>query len=190
MFLQLGVRLLHRPLALTTFFYIIALLAPALILRGWWFDDRLYRGDLGLPSAAAIAVATVATVLLIIATPWIMRFEWARQVTELVARTFGPLTATRAAWLGIVSGFSEELLFRGALQPMLGLLPASIAFALLHCVAGWWLFALVMGVALGLLYSWDANLWPCVLAHALLNGVNLYRLSHHGPAFNRDNGTA
>lgn len=175
--------LVHRPLALSTLFYFAGLLLPALALRAWWFDDWLYSGDLDLPSAAATAAAVAGTALLLIATPWIMRFAWARRIAALIDQMFGRLTAPRAAWLGVISAFCEELLFRGALQPMLGLLPASIAFALVHCIGGWWLFALVMGVLLGLLYNWDANLWPCVLAHALLNAVNLYRLSHHPPAW-------
>jgi len=179
---QPGTRLIDRPLALTTLFYIAGLLAPALLLRAWWFGDWGYSGDLGLPSTAATAAALGGSALLLAATPWMMRFEWTRRVAELVRQMFGPLTAARAAWLGLVSALGEELLFRGALQPVLGLVPAAIAFALVHCVAGWWLFALVMGLALGLLYAWDANLWPCVLAHALLNSVNLYRLSHPGPA--------
>lgn len=170
--------LIHRPLALTTLFYFAGLLVPALALRAWWFDDWLYDADLGLPSTAPIAAAVAGTTLLLVATPWMMRFDWARRIAALIDQMFGPLTAARAAWLGVVSAFCEELLFRGALQPVLGLLPASIAFALVHCIGGWWMFALAMGVLLGLLYNWDANLWPCVLAHALLNAVNLYRLSH------------
>ena len=167
-------------------FYGLGMLVPAVVLRAVWFDGWLYVGDLGMPSGPAVLAAGGGTLALLVATPWLMRFEWTRRVAEAIARVFGPFTLARAAWLGGLSGFCEELLFRGALQPMLGLLPASILFALVHPVAGWWLFALVMGIALGALYSWDANLWPCVLAHALLNTVNLYRLSRAEPG--RDTG--
>ena len=153
------------------------MLVPAVALRALWFDDWVYVGDLGAPPGTEMLVAAGGTVMLLAATPWIMRFDWTRRVAEVIARVFGPFTMARAVWLGVLSGFCEELLFRGALQPMVGLVPASILFALAHPVAGWWLFALAMGVALGVLYSWGGNLWPCVLAHALLNTVNLYRLS-------------
>lgn len=179
--LALRIRLNQRPLVLATLFYGLGLLGPALVLRGLWFEDWVYLDDLGSPSAAAVLVATGGTVLLLLATPWLMRFDWTKRVGELTHRMFGPLGMLHAAWLGIVSGFCEELLFRGALQPMIGLVPASILFALAHFAAGWWLFALFMGIALGALYIWDGNLWPCVLAHALLNAINLYRLSRPGP---------
>lgn len=169
--------LVRRPLALAGVFYVLGMLVPAVVLRALWFDGWFYVGDLGMPSSAPVLVAGGGTLGLLVATPWLMRFEWTRRVAETITRVFGPFTLARAAWLGGLSGFCEELLFRGALQPMLGLLPASILFALVHPVAGWWAFALVVGIALGALYSWDGNLWPCVLAHALLNMVNLYRLS-------------
>lgn len=168
----------RQPLLYTTLFYGVGLLLPALVLRAVWFDGWLHAGDLDLPSAAPVLAAAGGTIVLLVVTPRFMRFEWARRIAELIAALFGPLTPSRAVWLGVVSGFCEELLFRGALQPMIGLIPASILFALVHLVGGWWVFALAMGLALGALYQWDGNLWPCVLAHALLNAVNLYRMSH------------
>ena len=175
----MGHYLAHRPLALATAFYgIFALLA--LLLRALWFDGWLHVGDLGWPSLAPMLVALAVTAAVIAGTPWSMRFDWARRLAELIADVFGPLTFWRAVWLGLISGFAEELLFRGALQPMIGLLPAAVLFALAHAVGWWWLFALGMGLVLGLLYAWDGNLWPCVLAHAAINAVNLYRLSRQG----------
>lgn len=174
---RLRTRLAQQPLVLATLFYALGLLLPALVLRAVWFGEWLYLDDLGLPSPMALLVAAGGTVLLLVGTPWIMRFDWAKQIADVIVRVFHPLTVARATWLGALSGFCEELLFQGALQPMIGLLAASLLFALVHCVRGWWLFALVIGLALGALYTWSGNLWPCVLAHALLNAVNLYRLS-------------
>lgn len=168
--------LTRRPLLLATLFYGGAFLLPALVLRGLWFDDWIYSGDLGRPGAAPVLAALAGTAVLLAATPWMMRFDWAQRITELVRQVFGSLTLTQALWLGLVSGVCEELLFRGALQPMLGVVPASILFALAHLIGGWWIFALAVGLALGILYDWGGNLWPCVLAHGLLNTINLYRM--------------
>lgn len=168
--------LIRRPLLLTTLFYGAGFLLPALLLRALWFDGWFHTGDLGVPSTQAVLAATVGTIVVLAATPWMMRFDWAKRITKLIDQFFGSLTMTQAAWLGLVSALCEELLFRGALQPMLGLLPASILFALAHLIGGWWIFALVVGLALGLLYDWSGNLWPCVLAHGLVNAINLYRM--------------
>lgn len=171
-----GAYLLQHPLLLATVFYVVMLLL-ALLLRALWFDGWFHNGDLGPPSPGAVLAAVALTLAVLAGTPWSMRFPWARRLAGLIAEVFGPLTPWRAVWLGLISGFAEELLFRGALQPMIGLLPAAVLFALAHAVGWWWLFALVMGLVLGLLYAWGANLWPCVLAHAAINAVNLYRLS-------------
>jgi membrane protease YdiL (CAAX protease family) len=168
--------LTRRPLLFTTLFYSLGFLLPALVLRALWFGNWWHAADLGPPSVEALLWAGAGLAGVLAATPWMMRFDWARRITELVHQVFGTLTPSRAAWLGLVSGLCEEMLFRGALQPMLGLLPASILFALAHMVGGWWIFALAMGLALGLLYQWSGNLWPCVLAHGLLNAINLYRM--------------
>ena len=173
---QPGAYLLRRPLLLATVFYAVMLLL-ALLLRALWFDGWFHIGDLGAPSPDAVLAAVAITLAVLAATPWSMRFAWARRLGDLIATTFGPLTPLRALWLGLVSGLGEELLFRGALQPMIGLLPASLLFAFAHAMGWWWLFALIMGLVLGLLYAWDGNLWPCVLAHAAINAINLYRLS-------------
>jgi membrane protease YdiL (CAAX protease family) len=83
--------------------------------------------------------------------------------------------------LALLSGFAEELFFRGAVQGSWGWLPATVLFALLHTGPGpafrlWTLFAAVAGLVLGALMIWRGNLLAPVVAHGLLNGINLGRL--------------
>jgi len=52
--------------------------------------------------------------------------------------------------LAVLSGFAEELFFRGAVQGAFGWLPATLAFAVLHSGPGkafrlWILFAAIAG---------------------------------------------
>lgn len=186
MILSARTRLTRNPLGLAALFYGLGMLVPALVLRALWFEHWLYVGDLGWPPFVPMLAAAGGTALLLAATPWLMRFAWAKRIGDLIGQLVGRLGAARAVWLGALSGFCEELLFRGALQPMIGLIPASILFALAHPVSGWWLFALIIGLLLGVLYSWSGSLWPCVLVHAVLNMVNLYRLSRVEPVQGAD----
>lgn len=109
-------------------------------------------------------------------------FSLARELEGHLAQALGPLTPAEVIALALLSGFAEELFFRGAVQEAFGLVPATILFALLHSGPGralrlWTLFAAVAGLLFGLLMEWRGNLLGPMLAHALVNGVNLLRLA-------------
>jgi membrane protease YdiL (CAAX protease family) len=105
----------------------------------------------------------------------------ARGLEELLGQLLGGISAPQAIGLAALSGFAEELFFRGAVQGAVGWLAASLLFALLHSGPGrelrlWTLFALCAGLLFGALMLWRGNLLAPVLAHFVVNAVNLYRL--------------
>ncbi|MHC5011960.1 MAG: lysostaphin resistance A-like protein [Planctomycetota bacterium] len=90
----------------------------------------------------------------------------------------GPVGWGDAVLLALLSGLAEELLFRGALWPHLGLAGTTLLFGLVHVLPRWrlWvypLFATVAGLVLGILRQSTASIWPSVLAHVTVNAVNL-----------------
>lgn len=106
----------------------------------------------------------------------------ARKLQEQLSAILGPLSASEAFSLALLSGFAEELFFRGAVQGQWGWLPATILFALLHTGPGrhfrlWTVFAALAGALFGGLMAWRGNLLAPVLGHILVNGVNLRRLA-------------
>jgi len=82
--------------------------------------------------------------------------------------------------VAVLSGLAEEALLRAFLQPIVGLLPAALLFALLHAVPDrrlwfWPAMALASGVALGLLF--ERYGYPAAAAaHISLNAIGLIRL--------------
>ncbi len=99
-------------------------------------------------------------------------------LTAELAQAIGPLGSVQIVALALASGVGEELFFRGALQPRVGLLLASLLFGLAHLLPSWplvlWsLFAGVAGLALGALFEVTGNLIAPVVAHVVVNGVNL-----------------
>jgi membrane protease YdiL (CAAX protease family) len=83
--------------------------------------------------------------------------------------------------LALASGIAEEVLFRGAIQPALGLWWTSLLFGLLHFppdrrLAGWPIFAGVLGLAFGGVYELTGNLLGPIVAHLTINYVGLRRL--------------
>lgn len=115
-------------------------------------------------------------------------WELARKVLpragDLEAR-FAPLVAGadkgELIALALLSGFAEELFFRGAVQGSWGFLWATVLFAAVHTGPGpafrtWTLFAALAGAVLGGLMAWRGNLLAPITAHAVVNAVNLPRL--------------
>ena len=84
--------------------------------------------------------------------------------------------------LALLSGFAEELFFRGAVQGSWGWPIATLLFAMLHVGPGaafrsWTLFAAVAGLLFAGLMEWRGNLLAPVIAHILVNAINLGRLA-------------
>ena len=101
-----------------------------------------------------------------------------REVEVWIARVVGPLSRSEILALALISGFSEEVLFRGAVQSSWGW-PWSLGiFTLLHSGPArsfryWTLFALIAGGAFTFLTLSRGTLLPAVVAHVVVNGVNM-----------------
>jgi membrane protease YdiL (CAAX protease family) len=97
---------------------------------------------------------------------------------RLMADAFGPLTVVHTTLLALFSAVGEEFFFRGALQPEVGLGVASVLFGLAHFLPRkefllWTLFAFVAGGVLGALYQGTGNLLAPIVAHFVVNALNL-----------------
>jgi len=140
---------------------------------GWWIDAAA-----GLACGGALLLA------------WnlgLRRLAAARNLEDRLAGLLGPLSADQAVVLAFFSGVAEELFFRGAVQGSWGWLWATLLFALLHTGPGlsvglWSAFAAVAGGLFGGLMLWRGNLLAPMLAHFLINAVNLHRLGRAAAA--------
>ncbi|MDX1501313.1 MAG: CPBP family intramembrane glutamic endopeptidase [Thermoanaerobaculia bacterium] len=108
-------------------------------------------------------------------------FPTARELERKIAELLGPLQTSEAMALALLSGFAEELFFRGAVQGAWGWPLATLVFALLHTGPGpafraWTGFAAGAGLLLAGLAEWSGSLLAPIVAHVLVNAVNLLRL--------------
>jgi len=111
----------------------------------------------------------------------------ARELERTIASLLDGLSPPDALALALISGFAEELFFRGAVQGTWGIVVATVLFALLHTGPGrpfllWTLFALVAGALFGVLALQRGNLLAPITAHVLVNAVNLTRLTKQQPS--------
>jgi len=108
----------------------------------------------------------------------VARWEWARALHAAFRDILGPLTGREVVVLAASSAIGEELLFRGALLPWIGLVPSTLAFGLLHIGPGkrflpWTISAVIMGLAFGGLAQVTGNLGAPIVAHFVINLLNL-----------------
>ena len=104
------------------------------------------------------------------------------QLADVLGESLAGIGPGDAFLLALASGIAEEMLFRGALQPAVGLFWASLIFGACHFLprrelAIWSLYAVLMGFAFGWLYEWSGHLLAPIVAHTGVNGINLPRLA-------------
>ncbi len=164
-----------------------AMLALAGIIA--WFSGRSlwFRS----PEAASAGVDwgvdpwlgfAVAAVIILASIVLERTAAWARDVGRALAEELGRLGVGQSVVLALFSGVAEEVLFRGALQPLVGWVAASLLFGLAHLpprrdLWPWTVTSLVAGFVLGGLYELSGNLVAPVCAHFGINAVNLRRLT-------------
>ncbi len=131
----------------------------------------------GLPWDMILAVGGAAGLVGALLVLGLYRFvpAYARAVRPVVElfRRF----PRRQLWAAaLLSPFGEELFFRGALQPLVGLVWAALVFGLLHTGfrrenLAYGLTAAGMGLLFGLGYQFLGELWAAVVAHAVYNAL-------------------
>jgi uncharacterized protein len=140
-------------------------------------DGHGYSLAVGLAFSALIVVTTRALV---------PRISWARALHRQLRPIATGISFTGIAVLAVLSAIGEELFFRGLLQPWIGLIPQALLFGFLHQVPGqsrwvWVTWATLVGLALGAMFALTGSLVGPLVAHAIINGLNLSYLKQHDP---------
>jgi hypothetical protein len=160
-----------------------SLALAALLLSAGREDVDIYRIEgistplrLGLSPLLGLAAGLAVVVLSRMA---VRRFAWAQALHRDFRSLLGPLTTREIITLALASSIGEEMLFRGALQPWIGLWPQAALFALLHIGPGrrflpWTLSAFALGVAFGYMFLWLGDLGGPIVAHFTVNYLNLH----------------
>ena len=112
-----------------------------------------------------------------------------RLVDELLVPAFSRWTLGELLLVSLLAGVGEELLFRGVLQPALAgplgpwwaLLAAALVFGVVHALSvSYAVFATLMGLWLGALWTASGNLVVPIVAHAAYDFLTLVYLRRKG----------
>ncbi|HEY4015042.1 MAG TPA: CPBP family intramembrane glutamic endopeptidase [Polyangiaceae bacterium] len=121
------------------------------------------------------------------ATPTIVRrASWARALHSALRPGVHGASGGALFGLAVASATAEELLFRGLLVPLVGIVASSVVFGVLHQIRGrgrwgWVAWATVMGLLFATIFAATGSLAGPLLAHAAINCVNLQFLRDHEP---------
>ena len=136
----------------------------------------LPRGPLLLSLLSGVAVGLIFALVL-----WLARRLRALSALELWQRQLVERWSVGDALaVALLSGIAEEALLRALLQPLLGLIPAAVIFAVLHLIPDrtlwfWPVMALLIGLVFGLVFE-RFGYPAAAVAHAVLNAISLCRL--------------
>jgi membrane protease YdiL (CAAX protease family) len=113
------------------------------------------------------------------------RSAWGRALHDDFHALLGDVSGREIAILAAFSAVGEEVFFRGALLPWIGLVPQAVLFGLLHVgpsrrFVPWTAWALGMGLVFGVLVQITGDLGGAIACHFTINFVNLHFIAR-GP---------
>ena len=105
-----------------------------------------------------------------------------RRLKMTFAQIFKGLNFGQIVVLALLSSCGEELLFRGAIQPFLGVWFTAAIFAIMHIDPDgrspiWTIWAFIGGVVMGLAVKTTGSLWPAIWIHFGVNLISIRRVS-------------
>ena len=137
---------------------------------------------IGWGLALAAATTTVSILCVTLGKRLAFLSDLKKMSEELLAPLLAKLGPGDIVFLSLVSGFCEEVFFRGIVQAQCGLWATSIAFGVFHDPSfkqkSYVILAALAGLGLGYLYQQTANLWSCITAHAVHNLLAMLALRY------------
>lgn len=107
------------------------------------------------------------------------RFPGTFQIRERLIDTFdfAHFRWWQIVALALIAAIPEEIFFRGALQPEIGVVLTSLIFGALHGLTpAYFVYATVAAMGLGLMAEWRGTLWLPIAAHFAVDYVSLMAL--------------
>ncbi len=123
----------------------------------------------------------------LLASHFLDRFPMFSRLNATIARSLPAFDFGDVLILSVASAIGEELLFRGALLPLIGIHASSLLFGFLHYGGKrpfllWGIMGWIMGYLLSGLFLLTGSLLSPVLAHFTINYFNLLHLIRTYPS--------
>jgi membrane protease YdiL (CAAX protease family) len=149
----------------------------------WWYHKNVAVAfavnDVDWFLTGRVAATSIAF-LLLLHLVFEEYFPSYRSMKRVFGRLFAGLHWWQVLLLAVLSSVAEEILFRGAIQPFLGVGVTAVLFGLMHLDPMkksmiWTVWAFTGGVILGMADRVTGHLWAPVLIHFGVNSISLGR---------------
>ncbi len=153
----------------------IILCVISLILGFIFFDHFSYFDNLSLNDYQIISIGIPAGLTVVIVDILLMKWLPSSFYDDggLNERIFNNRNIFHILIIALFVAFSEELLFRGIIQTKVGLIFASIIFAIIHYryLFNWFLFVniVLLSFFIGLVFEWTDNLAVTIVMHLVID---------------------
>ncbi|MCL6574399.1 MAG: CPBP family intramembrane metalloprotease [Bacillus sp. (in: Bacteria)] len=153
----------------------IILLAISLLLGFLLFDDFAYLNTIHFDDFQIIYIGLPVGIIVVVIDIVLMKWLPSSYYDDggLNERIFRNRSIFQIILIAALVAFSEELLFRGIIQTKVGLILASIIFAIIHYryLFNWFLFVniVVLSFFIGLIYAWTDNIVVTIVMHFVID---------------------
>lgn len=154
--------------------WVISLFSSKIILWDRWVGNETLSYQIGI----GLAVGTIAGFL----ARKVIEMDFMEPVRSRYAARFADLKLNWVAvvYISLCAGIGEELLFRGAIQPLLGIVITAIVFVAIHGylnpkdwrVSVYGIFMTIIIVLFGWMTD-EIGIWSAVIAHAMVDVILL-----------------
>lgn len=172
---ELIISLTDKDLLFHLYMTQIILLAISFILGFLLFDHFSYLSKIHLNDVNIAIIGIPAGVAVVIIDIVLMKLLPASFYDDggLNERIFRKRSFLHIIVIAGLVAFSEELLFRGIIQTRVGLIFASIIFAIIHYryLFNWFLFLniILLSFVIGMIYEWTDNLAVTIVMHFVID---------------------
>lgn len=128
--------------------------------------DEWYPGvNIALEMSIGVAAGLLGIALVWILSDTVPAMQRLREKLIQMLR-FEDVRLWHAVSFGLLASIPEEILFRGAIQPVTGVIVAAVIFGALHAITRtYMIYAIAAGLVLGLIALWRGDLWAATAAH-------------------------
>jgi uncharacterized protein len=153
----------------------ILLLVVSFVLGFILYDGFSYLNYLRWSDLHIVTIGVTTGILVVLIDITLMRWLPSSYYYDggLNERIFKNKNIFHIAWIAAIVAFSEELLFRGIIQTKIGLILASLVFAVIHYryLFNWFLFLniILLSFLIGYIYDLTNNLAVTIVMHFVID---------------------
>lgn len=153
----------------------VILLVISFVLGVLLFDHFAFLQSFSILDFRIITIGIPAGIAVVVVDMVLMKWLPSSFYDDggLNERIFKNRKIIHIAWIAAFVAISEELLFRGIIQTKVGLVVASLIFAIIHYryLFNWFLFSniVILSFFIGYIYQWTENLAVTIVMHFIID---------------------